>query len=689
MIESLWSWFDALLHFKFEMIAGVLALIYGFYMLGSVLSISTGGGKAESIAGAIHEGVHAFLKIQYKYLVVVNLVVVLPLWLLGVSFTDLWPFVLGSALSFFLGYLAMLTAVRANIRTVYAARAYGMKQAFDVAFKSGAFLGLLVMGVICLIVPMSYYYYNYSSDNPLIMNGFLFLCLGALCNNIFVGFNSGLFSKGADVAVDLVGKVEAGIPEDDPRNPAVIVDNVGGNIMNCLDTVVDIFSSYLICLVVGANILHIAASSVLFIHTLYSIVISSIAATIVVMLLVKARSDKPILKSFRMAVVLTALLTAVGCFCFEDFSLSSPILQCTVVGLFVVVLVLLNVEGYTSFSSRSIIRVAEASTTGHATNIIQGIAVALKRVVFPVSVVAVGGLISYYLYGEVGVFFTVIAALSLSGIMISFGVFAAVSDNAGGLAEMAAAPAAVRKITDSLDRAGGIAAEMVKMYRIVCAVLTALVVMIALPHVSGMGLEYTHASFILSGLLLGAAVVCFFAAKIMSAVGPVAMSLVAETRRQFKERPGIMQGTELPNFTQAVRVLTFAVMRRALTPALLAAFIPLVGFTLVKIVIASGVFQADIGYSFYLIPYLLQGVMVVGFVIALITTICRAVLDSTKKYIESEPGGKGSDQHKAAITGDTVGDGLYAVAPAIIVLMKLSMVMLLMYYTFQHYNIFG
>ena len=691
-------------------IAAVIALIYAFFMLGSVLSMSSGGGKAASISRAIHDSVHTFLKLQFKYLLSVNLGVILIFLLVGrsISFFFILMFLLGSAMSFFVGYLSILVAVRANIRTLYAAQAYGLKSSFETAFNSGVFSGLLVLGIICLSVPLLFFKYSSSVHTVNIMlysfYPLLCLCLGALSNHLFVGLQGGILTKSADVGADSITKVEAGIPEDDSRNPATILDNVCENISSCLDTVTDFFSSYLICLVVGVCFARLQSSDLYSSFPFYSIMLSSIAATIVVTFCVKMFDGRSIMRSFRMAVILTAILTAAGMFCFNGFSLESRMLWCSVVGLLVAVSLLLSVERFTG-TSHACVSVAKAAETGAATAVIRTIAVSLLKVVFPIVMIAVGGLVAYMIAGGVGFCVAAMAVLSLSGIVISFGVFAAVSDNAGALAEMSACDSGVREIIDSLDESGSVGVKMVSMYRVICTGFTVLVVLLSIEFLRYMGMAATefegHMSMLLSwaGLFIGAAVVCYFSAKLIRALESVAYVIIIETRRQFREIPGLPQGEALPNYTRLTRLATHAVMKSVALPLLFSILAPWVIFFIYNYWLgipgsgaqewvdhaAFGSFEVGSWMHFnggeQLLLWITVGATVVGVVIQLLMSTIHALSDSAKKYTESTLGaGKGTDSNKATVVADTVGDGVLSVVPVLNVFLKLSVVILLFFY---------
>ncbi|WP_043337878.1 sodium-translocating pyrophosphatase [Belnapia moabensis] len=686
---------------------GALSLAYGVVTARQVMALDAGTARMQEIAQAIQEGAQAYLKRQYMTIALVGIVlfVAIVLWLgIGVAI----GFLLGALLSGLAGFIGMNVSVRANVRTAQAS-AGSLAAGLDVAFKSGAITGMLVAGLALLGVAVYFFILvvlvGHAPNSRPVIDALVALGFGASLISIFARLGGGIFTKGADVGGDMVGKVEAGIPEDDPRNPATIADNVGDNVGDCAGMAADLFETYAVTMVATMVLAAIAfpadmlAQGMLYPLTIGAVcVVTSIAGTY----FVKLPANNSIMGAMYRGFIVTGILSLVALLplsylVFGSGTLSAAganftafsLFLCGVVGLAVTGLIIVVTEYYTGTDYRPVKAIAESSVTGHGTNVIRGLAVSMESTAIPALIIIAGVLFSYNLAGLYGIAIAVTTMLALAGMVVALDAFGPVTDNAGGIAEMARLPSEIRVTTDALDAVGNTTKAVTKGYAIGSAGLGALVLFAAytqdlayfsanaatFPYFAGIGaLTFSLTSpYVVMGLLFGGALPFLFGGMAMTAVGRAAMAVVEEVRRQFREKPGIMAGTDRPDYGRAVDILTKAAIREMIIPSLLPVLSPLVCYFGVTAIAGKAA-------GFEALGAMLLGVIVTGFFVAVSMTTGGGAWDNAKKYIEEgHHGGKGSDAHKAAVTGDTVGDPYKDTAgPAVNPMIKITNIVALL-----------
>jgi K(+)-stimulated pyrophosphate-energized sodium pump len=687
---------------------GVLAIVYAIWATSSVMSASAGSAKMQEIAAAVREGAQAYLNRQYTTIAGVGVVIFVILgftlgWLVALGFA------IGAILSGAAGFIGMNVSVRANVRTAQAATK-SLAGGLELAFKSGAITGMLVAGLALLGVTLYFLFLTASlgkaPNDRLVIDALVALGFGASLISIFARLGGGIFTKGADVGGDLVGKVEAGIPEDDPRNPATIADNVGDNVGDCAGMAADLFETYAVTIVATMVLASIffAGSPVLTTMMIYPLaiggvcIITSIIGTFFVRLgasqsimgaLYKGFIATAVLSLFAIAYVTWALPTF-GSIAGANYT-GKDLFICAVVGLVVTGLIIWITEYYTGTNFRPVKSIAAASVTGHGTNIIQGLAISLESTALPAIVIIAGILVAYAMAGLFGIAIAVTSMLALAGMVVALDAFGPVTDNAGGIAEMAGLPKSVRKSTDALDAVGNTTKAITKGYAIGSAGLGALVLFAAYNqdlqyftktgagYFQGVQLDFSlNNPYVVVGLLFGGLLPYLFASMGMTAVGRAAGSIVEEVRRQFREDPGIMKGTSKPNYSRAVDLLTKAAIKEMIIPSLLPVLSPIVVYFLIYAIAGGG--AAGKSAAFSAVGAMLLGVIVTGLFVAISMTSGGGAWDNAKKYIEDgHHGGKGSDAHKAAVTGDTVGDPYKDTAgPAVNPMIKITNIVALL-----------
>jgi len=687
----------------FILLCGLTALLYGFITSRQILSLSPGNDKMQEISKAIQEGARAYLNRQYMTIGVVGVIIFILIWLI---------FGLSSALGFFIGaffsgaagYVGMNISVRANVRTTQAASS-SLAEGLSVSFKSGAVTGMLVVGFALLSIA-SYYFILSSSDNfegrnivaPLVSLGF-----GASLISIFARLGGGIFTKGADVGADLVGKVEAGIPEDDPRNPAVIADNVGDNVGDCAGMAADLFETYIVTVVatmVLASIFFVGDLKDTMMMYPLSIAGVCILASIIGTYFVRLGNNENIMFALYKGFFASSILSAIFLYFITDHVIGTDstfligeksftgisLFYCGLIGLIITGLIIWVTEYYTGTNYRPVQSIAKASTTGHGTNVIQGLAISLEATALPAIIIVAGIIITYSLAGLFGIAIAVTTMLALAGMVVALDAYGPVTDNAGGIAEMSKLDEVVRKTTDALDAVGNTTKAVTKGYAIGSAGLGALVLFAAytedLEHFTsdpesklhGLNVSFDLSNpYVVVGLLLGGLLPFLFSAMSMTAVGRAAGAVVIEVRRQFKEIPGIMEGKSKPEYGTCVDILTKAAIKEMIIPSLLPVLSPIIVYYIILLIAGQAAALSCLGA-------LLLGVIVTGLFVAISMTAGGGAWDNAKKYIEDgNYGGKGSEAHKSAVTGDTVGDPYKDTAgPAVNPMIKITNIVALL-----------
>jgi K(+)-stimulated pyrophosphate-energized sodium pump len=692
-------------------LCGLLSLVYGAYTVYALMAAEPGTPRMREIAAAIQEGAQAYLTRQYSTIAVVGALVFVIIglllgWLVAVGF------LIGAVLSGAAGFAGMLVSVRANVRTAQAATR-SLAEGLSMAFRAGAVTGLLVAGLALLGVAVYFSlltkWLGHDQTSRTVVDALVALGFGASLISIFARLGGGIFTKGADVGGDLVGKVEAGIPEDDPRNPATIADNVGDNVGDCAGMAADLFETYAVTVVATMvlAVIYFSNQPVVGSLMLYPLAVCAVGvvASIVGTFFVRLGANQSIMGALYKGFIATGVIAVIALWPVTDYLLggmgaeftargvtftSMDLFWCSLVGLAVTALIIVVTEYYTGTNYRPVQSIARASQTGHGTNVIQGLAVSLEATALPALIIVAGIIVSYNIAGLFGIAIAVTAMLSLAGVVVALDAFGPVTDNAGGIAEMAGLPKEIRKTTDALDAVGNTTKAVTKGYAIGSAGLGALVLFAAYNEdlkffVAGAkegsifhglnvdGLFSLGNPYVVIGLFLGGLLPYLFGGITMTAVGRAASSIVEEVRRQFREKPGIMQGTEKPNYARAVDMLTRAAIKEMLVPSLLPVLSPIVCFYVVRWI-------GGTGNAFAALGAMLLGVIVTGLFVAISMTAGGGAWDNAKKYIEDgHYGGKGSETHKAAVTGDTVGDPYKDTAgPAVNPMIKITNIVALL-----------
>jgi K(+)-stimulated pyrophosphate-energized sodium pump len=689
---------------------GLLSLVYGALTVRSVLAADAGTPRMQEIAAAIQEGAQAYLTRQYTTIAIAGVVIFLVVGLL-LGWLVALGFLIGALLSGAAGFIGMLVSVRANVRTAKAATG-SLAEGLSMAFRAGAVTGLLVAGLALLGVSVYFQVLTsglgLSPTSRTVVNSLVALGFGASLISIFARLGGGIFTKGADVGGDLVGKVEAGIPEDDPRNPATIADNVGDNVGDCAGMAADLFETYAVTVVATMVLaaIYFSTQPVVASLMLYPLAVCAVGvvSSIVGTFFVRLGANQSIMGALYKGFIATGVLALLALWPVTDALLGMStefvardlhftgmdLYWCSLVGLLVTALIIVVTEYYTGTNYRPVRSISEASKTGHGTNVIQGLAVSLEATALPALIIIAGIILSNNLAGLFGIAVAVTAMLSLAGMVVALDAFGPVTDNAGGIAEMAGLPKEIRKTTDALDAVGNTTKAVTKGYAIGSAGLGALVLFAAYnedikffigqakPGSMFYGLNVDNLftlsnPFVVVGLFFGGLLPYLFAGIAMTAVGRAAASIVEEVRRQFRERPGIMQGKDKPNYARAVDMLTRAAIKEMILPSLLPVLSPIVCFFVVRAIGGTGNALAALGA-------MLLGVIVNGLFVAISMTAGGGAWDNAKKYIEDGHfGGKGSEAHKAAVTGDTVGDPYKDTAgPAVNPMIKITNIVALL-----------
>ncbi len=679
---------------------GVISVIYGFISSKQILSASAGDDKMQEIASAIQIGAKAYLNRQYTTIAIVGVIVLILISFLFSIWVGL-GYVIGATLSGAAGYVGMLISVQANVRTAEASRT-SLDDGLKIAFKSGAVTGMLVAGLALLSISVYYFLLlKLNIDEREIVNALVALGFGASLISIFARLGGGIFTKGADVGADLVGKVEAGIPEDDPRNPAVIADNVGDNVGDCAGMAADLFETYAVTIVAT-----MVLSSIFFTGNInmliYPLSIGGICilTSIIGTYFVKLGKSQNIMGALYKGFIVTAALSLLALYPVTDlvigldsqFNVNDKefsgleLYFCGLIGLIITGLIIWITEYYTGTDYRPVKSVAESSTTGHGTNVIQGLAISMEATAIPALIIVTGIISTFLLAGLFGIAIAVTTMLALAGMVVALDAYGPVTDNAGGIAEMSNLPDDVRKTTDALDAVGNTTKAVTKGYAIGSAGLGALVLFAAYTEdikffskdptssLSGIEVNFDLSNpYVVVGLLIGGLLPYLFGSMGMQAVGRAGGAVVNEVRRQFKEMPGIMKGTDKPDYKTAVDLLTKAAIKEMVIPSLLPVLSPVILYGIIYLIAGQVAALSSLGA-------MLLGVIITGLFVAISMTAGGGAWDNAKKYIEDGNfGGKGSEAHKAAVTGDTVGDPYKDTAgPAVNPMIKITNIVALL-----------